>query len=71
MTEQDNPDNDIMCDCSGTKRKQIRELFMKGMDQQAISQWTGAMSGCGGCEWNIEDYLEELAQQKEAPDSPE
>jgi len=30
------------------------------MDMDAISRWTGALSGCGGCEWDIADFLKEL-----------
>lgn len=53
-----------MCHCSGTKRGYILSLFEQGMDMQAISRWTGALSGCGGCEWDIGDYLKELAAQR-------
>ncbi|OAM51642.1 (2Fe-2S)-binding protein [Methylovorus sp. MM2] len=60
-TQQDNPDNEVICYCSGTKRGQIRELFLQGKDVEAISRWTGALTGCGGCEWDIQEFLEELA----------
>jgi len=53
-----------MCSCSGTKRGFIKSLFEQGKDIQAISRWTGALSGCGGCEWDIADYLKELAAQR-------
>lgn len=53
-----------MCHCSGTRREYIRQLFEQGMDIQAISRWTGALSGCGGCEWDIADFLKELAARK-------
>jgi hypothetical protein len=33
------------------------------MDLQAISRWTGALSGCGGCEWDIADFMKELAER--------
>ncbi|MBZ0105871.1 MAG: (2Fe-2S)-binding protein [Sulfuricella denitrificans] len=56
----------VMCHCSGTKRGYIQSLFEQGMDIQAISRWTGALSGCGGCEWDIGDYLKELAAQRES-----
>jgi bacterioferritin-associated ferredoxin len=60
----DNPENPVMCHCSGTRRDYIQSLFEQGMDIQAISRWTGALSGCGGCEWDIADYLKELAAQR-------
>jgi len=34
------------------------------MDVDAISRWTGALSGCGGCEWDIADFLKDLSEQK-------
>lgn len=30
----------------------------------AISRWTGALSGCGGCEWDIAQFLKDLAEQQ-------
>ncbi|MEI7457222.1 MAG: (2Fe-2S)-binding protein [Nitrosomonadales bacterium] len=51
----------IMCHCSGTRRGNIQSLFEQGMDINAISRWTGALSGCGGCEWDIAQFLQELA----------
>jgi NAD(P)H-nitrite reductase large subunit len=53
-----------MCHCSGTKRGNIQTLFEQGMDVDAISRWTGALSGCGGCEWDIAAFLKELAERK-------
>ena len=55
--------DEVMCHCSGTRRAYIRQLHEQGMDMQAISRWTGALSGCGGCEWDIADFLRALAEQ--------
>lgn len=52
-----------MCHCSGTKRGNIQNLVEQGMDLQAISRWTGALTGCGGCEWDIADFMKELAER--------
>lgn len=65
MAENDpddtHPDGPVMCSCSGTRRNHIRRLFLKeGKDMHAISRWTGALSGCGGCEWEIADFLKAL-----------
>lgn len=60
----DTPDNPVMCYCSGTRREYIQSLYNQGMDIQSISRWTGALSGCGGCEWDICDFLKELAKQQ-------
>ncbi len=54
----------VMCHCSGTKRGNIQSLFEQGLDVDAISRWTGALSGCGGCEWDIAEFLKELAEQQ-------
>lgn len=64
-TENDNPEDEVLCFCSGTTRGQIRRLYGEGLDMNAISQWTGAISGCGGCEWDIEVFLKELAEQQQ------
>ncbi len=63
-TTDNKPADEIMCHCSGTKRDNIQNLFEQGMDMYAISRWTGALSGCGGCEWDIADFLKQLADQK-------
>lgn len=62
---QNQPDDleDILCTCSGTTRGEVKSLFEQGKDMDAISRWTGAISGCGGCEWEIADYLKFLAEQ--------
>jgi NAD(P)H-nitrite reductase large subunit len=53
--------DEVMCHCSGTRRMYIQQLYQQGMDIDAISRWTGALSGCGGCEWDIADFLKQLA----------
>ena len=58
-----NDDSDeIMCDCSGTTRGEIQQLFLQGLNQDAISRKTGALSGCAGCEWEVAQFLKLLAQ---------
>lgn len=60
------PADEVMCSCSGTTRHEVHALFELGLDMEAISRRTGAISGCGGCEWDIAQLLEDLAAQ---PDS--
>jgi NAD(P)H-nitrite reductase large subunit len=60
-----NPEDEIMCDCSGTTRGKIHQLCEQGIiDLDTISRKTGALSGCASCEWDIEtlvdDYVKEL-----------
>jgi len=52
-------EEEILCPCSGTRVRQIRRYVERGIvDVTAISEGTGALSGCGGCEF---DVLEALA----------
>jgi bacterioferritin-associated ferredoxin len=64
-TKDTNLEDEVMCSCSGTRRSNIQSLFEQGMDMEAISRWTGALSGCGGCEWDIAEFLKDMEQQKE------
>ncbi|MDD1620977.1 MAG: (2Fe-2S)-binding protein [Methylococcaceae bacterium] len=51
---------DILCYCAGTTRQQIKQLLAEGVtDQERISRITGAASGCGGCEFNLQEMLAE------------
>ncbi len=61
MTENSQADPDeIICDCSGTTRGKIQSLIEQGIiDPDTISRKTGAISGCGSCEWDIEAILDE------------
>ena len=58
------PADEILCPCSGTTRAHIRRLHEQGLDMDAISRKTGAISGCGGCEWDISEFLNALAEQR-------
>lgn len=57
-------DDEVLCYCSGTTRKDIRNLYAQGKDLDAISRWTGAISGCGGCEWDIAEFLKVITEQR-------
>jgi len=58
--------DEVMCNCSGTTCSEIKSLFERGLDMDAISRKTGALSGCGGCEWDIAQFLNTLTEQKTA-----
>lgn len=64
--KSDNLDAEIMCECSGTTRGKIQSLYKQGLDIDAISSWTGTLSGCGGCEWDIAQFLKELTEHEKA-----
>ena len=52
--------NEIICPCSGTTRGKVISLFQQGLDAESVSRRTGALSGCGGCEWDIAQIKEAL-----------
>ena len=60
----DKPVDEIMCASSGTTRGQIYDLVLQGMDIEAISRWTGAKTGCGGCDWDLEVFVNALTEAK-------
>ena len=62
--KQTDPADEVMCPCSGTTRGNIQRLFEQGLNMDAISRKTGALSGCGGCEWDIAQLLKDLADQQ-------
>ena len=62
--EETHSANDIMCDCTGTTRGKVQTLFEQGFDLDAISSKTGVNTGCGGCEWEIESFLEALQEKQ-------
>ncbi|MEE9331939.1 MAG: (2Fe-2S)-binding protein [Methylophilaceae bacterium] len=56
--------DDIMCTCTGTTRSDIKRLFEEGYNLDGISSKRGVLSGCGGCEWDVEAFLDQLAVQQ-------
>ena len=51
-------DSQIICPCSGTRISHIRRYVDRGIvDVAAISEGTGALSGCGGCEFDLLELL--------------
>jgi len=54
MTPTPNQKPLVICRCSGTTDAHIQRLLERGIDTlEAISQATGAVSGCGGCDTDI------------------
>ena len=56
-----NSPDEILCPCSGTTRNAVEAMFNEGLDLDAISRRSGALSGCGGCEWDIGEFVKTLA----------
>ena len=48
---------EIICACSGTTKAKVQSLISQGFDIDIISRKTGAVSGCGGCEWDIAELI--------------
>ena len=57
----DSPD-EIICPCSGTTHNAVEAMFNEGLDLDAISRRSGALSGCGGCEWDIGEFVKMLTE---------
>lgn len=51
--------NHVICGCSGATTEQIQTLLNQGViDMDRISRITGAASGCGGCEYDLQVLLQ-------------
>lgn len=68
MEKYENPPmgDEVICGCSGTTCNDVQTLFKQGLDMDGISRRTGAISGCGGCEWDIAQLLKTLTEQYQA-----
>jgi NAD(P)H-nitrite reductase large subunit len=67
MTQPSNPPDaaaEVLCNCSGTTRGEIVRLHEQGLGMDGISRRTGAITGCGGCEWDIADLLHALVAKR-------
>lgn len=60
----DDQKNTVICGCSGTTIDQVQTLINEGViDMDRISRITGALSGCGGCEFDLKNLLEKHVAQ--------
>ncbi|KAF3980965.1 MAG: (2Fe-2S)-binding protein [Methylococcales symbiont of Hymedesmia sp. n. MRB-2018] len=61
MNEDDPSENDkVICTCTGTTKAKVIELINKGAkDLDKIASATGASTGCGSCDVEVMDILEE------------
>ena len=62
MANDNDVSDEIMCSCSGTTRGRIYDLYKQGLDIDGISQRTGIKTGCGGCEWDVEEFVKALKE---------
>ena len=56
---------DIVCVCHNVKKKSITESILNygAKTVEDIGRLTRAGIVCGGCQWDIEDILEEVIRQ--------
>jgi bacterioferritin-associated ferredoxin len=48
----------VLCACSGTTVGQLQALIEQGIrDSERLSRITGACSGCGGCEYELQQLI--------------
>ncbi len=61
MDENDpNQADEVICTCTGTTRAKVIQLIKKGAkDLDKIASATGASTGCGSCDVDVLDVLEE------------
>jgi NAD(P)H-nitrite reductase large subunit len=63
--ENDESPNEVICSCSGTTRGMIQAMVRQGKDLDAISRYSGALTGCGGCEWDIGELVKALMTESQ------
>lgn len=61
MNKSDPEENDeVICSCTGTTRGKVIQLIKKGAkDLDKIASVTGASTGCGSCDVEVQDILDE------------
>lgn len=64
MAQNEMDEGQVICPCSGTRISHLRRYVERGIvDVTAISEGTGALSGCGGCEFDVLEALDFLKAQ--------
>lgn len=60
-SEHEGRGQEIICECSGTTVAGVERVFARGIrDLEGVSRATGACSGCGGCDYEVERVLAQL-----------
>jgi bacterioferritin-associated ferredoxin len=62
-TTNPTPKQPPICTCTGTTEAMIEKLIAKNNNLQQIINLTGATTGCGACEYDIEQLF---IQQKKS-----
>jgi len=53
--------NEVICDCTGTTKEKVLSLIEQNADLDKISSATGATTGCGSCDVDIVNLIDEHA----------
>jgi len=56
---KDQQENEVICDCTGTTKAKILSLIKQKADLDKISSATGAATGCGSCDVDIINLIDE------------
>ena len=54
--------NEIICDCTGTTKEKVLTLIEQNADLDKISSATGACTGCGSCDVDIMNLIDENSE---------
>jgi len=54
--------NEIICDCTGTTKAKVLSLIKQKADLDKISSATGASTGCGSCDVDIINLIDEHSE---------
>ncbi|MFZ2725560.1 MAG: (2Fe-2S)-binding protein [Methylococcaceae bacterium] len=58
-TNNPTPKEAPICHCTGTTQSSIERLIANNNTMQQVINLTGATTGCGACEYNIEQLFSE------------
>jgi len=60
MSEKEQDDlKQVICDCTGTTKGKVLSLIKQKADLDKISSATGAATGCGSCDVDIINLIDE------------
>ncbi|MCK4841431.1 MAG: (2Fe-2S)-binding protein [Methylococcales bacterium] len=59
MSGSPKDEKEIICDCTGTSKEKVLSLIAQNADLDKISSATGACTGCGSCDVDIMNLIDE------------
>lgn len=64
MSEKEQDDlKEVICDCTGTTKGKVLSLIKNKADLDKISSATGAATGCGSCDVDIINLIDDHASE--------